>query len=302
MATVKEIIDEFCDRINQPRESVYVAGTTPNARQLLSLYKFIARELTSKSIAWPQLKRVYNFTTVTGQSLYQLPGDFDRLLAGTQWGVTNQIPLQGPISNAQLAFQTYGTTAISPFPSYQINGPQGYIFNTAPYTQRSQGYFEISPAGQNSTDINAIAYMSSNYVWPTDWVSGATYAVGNMVSGVANMYRCTAITTGIAGSTRPSVLTGTVVDGGVTWTVYHEPYPITADTDFSLLDDDLLIEGLRWAWYRAKKQDYAQERADWEQSVRTAAGRQNGSMMLNAGYNVNNMQEWPRIPDGGWTI
>ena len=88
----------------------------------------------------------------------------------------------------------------------------------------------------------------------------------------------------------------------MTWSVYNEPYPITADTDIFLLDDDLMIEGLRGAWYRAKKQDYAQELSDWNASIRTAAGRQNGSQIINAGYNVNNMQEWPRLPDGNWSI
>lgn len=300
MSTVKEIIDEFCDRINQTRESTIVGSSAPAARQFLSLFKFIGRELVSNPNGWSQLKRIYTFTTATGVSTYQLPGDFDKLLVGTQWGVTNKIPLSGPISDAQLAFQTYGSVATSPFASYQINGAQGYIYNTTPYTQRSQGYFEISPAGQNNTDQNVIAYLSSNFVWPRSWVATTAYSLGDIRTGVNNMYICT--TAGTSGTTRPSVLTGTVVDGTVTWQVYTEPYTILNDADFCLLDDDLMIEGLRWAWYRAKKQDYTQERLDWERSVRSAVGRQNGACEINAGYNVNLNPDWPNVPIGNWSI
>lgn len=300
MSTVKEIIDEFCDRINQPRESTIIGSTSPAARQFLSLFKFIGRELISNPNGWSQLKRIYTFTVSTGVANYQLPGDFDKLLVGTQWGVTNQIPLSGPISDAQMAFQTYGQVAASPFSSYQINGAQGYIFNTSPYTQRSQGYFQISPAGQNNTDQNAIAYLSNNFVWPRDWIANTAYSLNDVRTGVNNMYICT--TAGTSGTTRPSVLTGTVVDGTVTWQVYTEPYIISNDSDFCLFDDDLMIEGLRWAWYRAKKQDYTQERIDWDRSVRSAIGRQNGPCEINAGYNVNLNPDWPNVPVGSWSV
>lgn len=299
MPTVGEVLNEFCDRINQPREAAYVTGTSPNARQLVSLLKFIGSQLLEYPIPWSQLKRIYTFTTSTGVANYQLPGDFLRMLNGTQWDATNQIPLAGPLSNARLAFQTYGVNIATPFAGYQVNGAQGYIFNTVPYTQRSAGYFQISPAGQNNTTQLAIAYTSQNWAWPTDWLASTAYIAGQRVTGINNIYRCT--TGGTSGATRPSVLTGTVVDGTVTWQVDNEPYTLAADTDFVLLDEDLFVEGMRWAWYRAKKQDYLQERKDWESSVRSAANRTNGNSIINAGYDVNAGWDWPVVPQGGWT-
>lgn len=300
MSTVKEVIDEFCDRILQPRESTIVGSSKPAARQFLSLFKYIAGELLKNQNGWDQLKRIYTFTTSTGVSSYQLPGNFKRLLAGTQWGVTNQVPLTGPISNAQLAFQTYGVVAASPFSSYQINGAQGYIFNTTPYTQRSAGYFEISPAGQNNTDQNSIAYVSKDYVWPRNWVASTPYVQGDIRTGVNNIYYCTV--SGTSGTTRPNVLTGTVVDGTVTWQVYTEPYVISNDADFCLFDDELMIEGLRWAWYQAKKQEYGQLRKDWNSSVQSELGSKNGASEINAGYNTNLNPDWPNVPIGSWNI
>lgn len=276
-----------------------VGSSTPAARQYLSLFRFIADELLDSSDGWTQLKRIYTFTTTTGVANYQLPGDFLRPLTGTQWDVTDQIPLAGPLSNAQLAFQTYGVNIATPFAGYQINGAQGYIIRTAPYTQRSAGYFQISPAGQDDTTQNAIAYTSCNYVWPTDWVASTAYSLGNKVTGINNIYICT--TAGTSGTTRPSAVTGTETDGTVTWTVYNEPYPITADTDIVILDDSLFVEGLRWAWYQSKKQDYADIEQRWRGSVRASIGRQNGAVALNAGITNQDGWQWPLVPNGNWS-
>lgn len=299
MSTVAELINSFCDRINQPRESSIVGSSTPGARQYLSLFKFIAGKLLEEQAGWSQLKRTYVFTTTTGVANYQLPGDYLRMLLGTQWGVTNQIPLAGPLSNARLAFQTYGVNIATPFAGYQVNGGQGYIIRTSPYTQKSAGFFQISPAGQDDTTQNVIAYTSCNYVWPTDWLASHAYSLNDKVTGINNIYICT--TAGTSGTTRPSVTSGTETDGSVVWTVYNEPYPVTADTDIWLLDDELMVEGLRWAWYRSKKQDYSQELIEWKSAVRAALGRQNGAVIINAGIDVTARWEWPIVPVGDYS-
>lgn len=300
MATVKALIDEFLDRINQPRESSYVGATTPAARQYVSLFKYIAEELLDYQDGWDQLKRIYTFTTQTGVANYQLPGDFLRMLTGTQWGVTNQIPLAGPLSNARLAFQTYGVNIATPYSGYQVNGAQGYIFSTSPYTQRSAGYFQISPAGQNNTDQNAIAYTSSNYVWPQNWVASTAYTAGDLRSGVNNIYYCTQ--SGTSSTTRLSATSGTITDGTCQWVPYHEPYPVTADTDFVILDDELFVEGLRWAWYESKQQFAMAQKLEgkWRSAVRTALGRQNGATVVSAAYDMQSTFDWPIVGVGSW--
>lgn len=298
--TVKQVLDEFCDRINQPRETSYVGASAPAARQYVSLLKFIGEKLLEEPGGWFPLKRIYTFTTVTNQANYQLPGDFLRLLTGTQWSVTNQIPLMGPLSNARLAFQTYGVNIATPFAGWQVNGAQGYIYNTVPYTQKSSGYFQISPPGQDNTTQLAIAYTSNNYVWPANWVASTSYAAGAIVTGVNNMYYTTA--GGTSGSDRPDWATGSDDDGTVTWSVYHEPYTITADTDFVLLDSDLFVEGMRWAWYQSKQQLQMAKiiRADWMDSVKNSIGRQQGAVLTNAGYDPTAQWEWPVTPVGSW--
>lgn len=299
--TIVDILNEFCDRINQPRESAYVTGTTPAARQYVSLLKLIGNMiLDSNTEGWYNLKRIFTFTTQLNVDSYQLPGDYLQAIADTEYSVTNQIPLAGPLTNASIAFRTYGVVPVGVFSGFQINGPNSYIFNTSPYTQRSRGYFQISPPGQNNTDQNVIAYIASSFIWATDWTTATVYATGAIVTGVANMYIAT--TGGTSGTTRPSVLTGTVVDGTVTWQVYHETYAVSKDTDFCLFPFELMVEGIRWAWYRSKKQDYEQERQDWQSKLSTAIGRQNsGGSRVNAGYDNEFSGQWPNVPSGNWS-
>lgn len=301
MSTVKELIDEFLDRINQPRESSYVGATAPAARQYVSLFKYVAEELLKYQDGWDQLKRIYTFTTVTNQANYQLPGDYLRMLTGTQWGVTNQIPLAGPLTNARLAFQTYGVNIATPYAGYQVNSAQGYTIATSPYTQKSAGYFQLSPAGQDSATQYAIAYTSCNYVWPQNWAPNTAYTAGDKRAGINNIYYCTQ--SGTSSTTRLSATSGTITDGTCEWVPYHEPYPISADTDFVILDDNLFIEGLRWAWYESKQQFDMSQRleAKWRSNVRSALGRQNGATVISAAYDMQSTFDWPVVPVGGWS-
>lgn len=298
-ATFGECINEFLDRINQPRESSYAGATTPAARQYVSLFNQVGDELL-QFMEWPQLKRIHTFTTVLNQANYQLPGDFLRTLTGTQWGVTNQIPLAGPLSNARLAFQTYGVNIATPYAGYQLNSAQGYVFNTTPYSQKSAGYFQISPPGQDNTTENVIAYTSCNYVWPRDWAASTAYSIGDIRTGVNNMYYCT--DAGTSGTTRLSATSGTIVDGTCEWVVYKEPYAPTNDNDIVLLDKPLFVEGLRWAWYMAKQQFQMAEgiKTLWNSLVQTSLGRSNGVTVINAGYDVTSTLEWPVVSVGGW--
>lgn len=294
-----DCINEFLDRINQPRESAYATATTPAARQYVSLFNQVGDELL-QFIEWAQLKRIYTFTTSTGVANYQLPGDFLRPLTGTQWGVTTQVPLAGPLSNARLAFQTYGVNIATPFAGYQLNSAQGYIYSTTNYTHRSAGYFQISPAGQDDTTQNVIAYTSCNYVWPRDWAATTAYTAGDIRTGINNMYYCTQ--SGTSGTTRLSATSGTITDGTCQWIVYNEPYAPSNDNDIVLLDKNLFVEGLRWAWYQSKQQFQMADtiKGQWNSLVTTALGRQNGATAINAGYDVNATLAWPIAAQGGW--
>ena len=189
---------------------------------------------------------------------------------------------------------------------YRVIGPLGYLYSTAPYNKRSRGVFEIDPAGANNTDELFLGYLSCNYIAPKDWVQGAVYPAGAIVSGDGYTYFTE--TGGTAGSTRPNWSTGTQSDGGVDWSVYSEPYLIESsnsnlsDDDIVLFDDDLVIEGLRWSYLQAKKQDYVQERTDWENQVKGAYARFQGPVRVNLSDGLYVNDEFPRTPLGSWEV
>lgn len=307
MSTILEVIQNFCYRTNVPAPSSIVGVSSPAEQQYLSLFTFIGDNLRNRPYQWPQLKRGYTFTTTTNTRKYQLPGDFYRILESGQWDTTNLWPMRGPISDYQFDIREFAVVSLQTRKAFRIIGPVNYLFSTSPYNKRSQGYFEIDPAGANNTDELFMGYMSCNWIWPRDWVANTAYILGNIRSGNGYVYRCT--TAGTSGTTRPSVATGTEVDGTVTWTAYTEPYLSTStntnlnDSDQCLFDLDLMVEGMRWAFFRAKKQDYEQERQDWENQLKSAFARFDGPTRVNMTDSLDEYwDEWPIGPTGSWSF
>jgi len=306
VATVKEIIQGFCYRVNVPAPSAIVGVSSPTEQQYLSLFKFIGDNLRNRPYQWPQLKRGYTFNTQTGVRRYQLPGDFYRILESSQWDRSNNWPMRGPISDFHYNMREFAVVSLQTRKAFRILGPVNYLHNTAPYAQRSQGWFEIDPAGSNNTDELFMGYISGNWIQPRDWVTATVYPAGAIRSGNGYVYRTAA--GGTSGATRPNWTTGSNTDGAVTWTVYTEEYPCAPsntnlhDDDLCLFDDDLMIEGMRWAYYRAKKQEFEQERSDWEQMVKSAYARFNGPVRVSMSEEYGDYYDWPNIPAGGWSV
>jgi len=300
MATVKEILQAFCYRTNLPAPTAFVGVNSPTEQQYLSLFTYIGDNLRNRPFQWPQLKRGYYFTTVTGERKVELPGDFYRILERDQWDTTNRWPLIGPLTDYSYDVRQFGIISVQTRKAFRIIGPTSYLYSTAPYAKRSRGIFEIDPAGQNDTDVLFMGYLSCNWIWPRDWVANTAYVLGDIRTGDGEVYICTVA--GTSGTTRPSVTSGTVVDGTVTWTVYHEPYVATNDNDLCLFDDDLMIEGLRWAYKRAKGQDYEQERADWENMAKSSFSRFDGPCKISLANNYGEYWNWPNVPEGSWNV
>ena len=307
MATILEIIQSFCYRINQPAPSAIVGVTTPAERQYLELFRSIGDNLRNRPYQWPQLKRGYVFTTATGVARYQLPGDFYRLLTAAQWDIANTQAMIGPVSDSRMAANQLGVIDTQTQKLFRIIGPTSHLVSTSPYSKRSAGVFEIEQPGANDTDTMYMGYLSCNWIWPRDWVASTAYSAGDIRSVDGYVYICK--TSGTSGTTRPS--TGTVdtdiTDNSAVWRVYNEPYLAVAansklnDADLCLFDDDLMIEGMRWAYYQAKKLDYQQERADWENQVRSSYARFQGPVRINLAES-DDATDLINIPAGSWSV
>lgn len=306
-STIKEILQNFCYRVNNPAPTAFVGVSSPAERQYLSLFQFIGDELRNRPMAWPQLKRTYTFNTQTDVTRYQLPGDFYRILDSSQWDVTNQWPLRGPISDANMNLRQFAVVSLQTRKAFRLIGPNNYLYSTSPYSQVSQGWFEIDPAGANNTDELFLGYISCNWIWPRNWVASTVYAAATIRSGVGYVYRTAA--GGTSGATRPTGTAASVSDGGITdWAVYREPYLCNAantnlnDDDICLFDEDIMIEGMRWAYKRAKGLDYQQERADWESQVKSGYSRFQAPRRINLSDEQYFDEEWPYSPPGSWSV
>lgn len=299
MATVLQIIQQFCQRKNLKAPSAIVGVNSQNELQLLSLFQFVGDQLRGQPVDWPQLKRTYIFNTQTGVSQYQLPGDFYKILDNTQRDNTNKWGLQGPVSDAIFALQVYGYSATINVRTARVIGAQNYATQTATYLSPvSSGLFEVSPAGANNTDQLMLQYISRNWMWPKSWQTAeAAITPGTLRAGINNIYSAT--TSGTAGATMPSWTSGIQSDGAVSWATSFAAYSIASDTDICLFDTDVMIEGLRWAYNRESGADYQQEMNDWYNSSKTMFSRYNGPATINAGDEIGDTYDnvWPNLPN-----
>lgn len=58
---------------------------------------------------------------------------------------------------------------------------------------------------------------------------------------------------------------------------------MTADSDVSLLDEELITQGVVWRWKRSKNLEYAEEFRDYQTSVLVAMARDGGKPTINIG-------------------
>lgn len=307
MATIKELLQNFCYRTNLPAPTSFVGVSSPNEQQLLSIFESIGNNLRNRPQNWPQLKRSWTFTTVTDQRRYRLPGDFYRILESSQWDTTNNWPLVGPTSDARMSLRQYSVIGLTTQKAYRLIGPTAHLYSTSPYSQRSAGSFEIDPAGDNDTDELFLGYVSCNWIWPRDWVASTAYTAGNIRAVDGYVYICK--TSGTSSTTRPS--TGTIntdiTDGSAVWRVYTEPYLCNAsntalnDSDLCLFDDELMIEGMRWAYKQAKGLEYLDLKAEWERNVNAAFARFNGPTRFSMAEEDDD-DDFPKVPLGSWNV
>ena len=269
--TLLKVVQETCYRINEPAPSSLFGSTDPNNLQWLHLL-YEAGEWVRNNFDYPPLKRKYSFATVSGIQDYALPGDFWRLLFNTQWDDTNQWALFGPASDGEMAARNKGTTLSDTQFSYKITGApfqavSGLSFDNA------GGYLEISPTVSDVRTLS-IEYIGANWFYPAQWVTATGYSLDDLVSANGNIYKCTDAIT--SSDVRPTGTTTANDDDGE-WTMWRERYNETgADTDYPIIDPELLYLSLRAAWLRSKGLDDSQFAELARQAATSIQGRFQG--------------------------
>lgn len=247
LTTLQAVVDE----LGLPSLSTVVTSTDQTTRQLLAIANRVGKELKLR-FPWPELTREHIITLVTDQESYDLPEDMDRFQFRTHWDRTNHWELDGPLTPQEWQFRKSGITQVVPRRQFRIKGAADAEF----------ALFPTPDAGSNG-NICSFEYQSETWIKPKQWVTATTFLAGTYCWNNGNIYQTTL--GGVTGATAPTHTSGSVSDGGVTWTYVSAPYvEFLADTDTSLIDETLLGLGIQWRFMRQKGLDYEGIREDYE--------------------------------------
>lgn len=263
-----------------------VSASDEQAQQLLALAQREGKELRS-TYDWPQLQKEVTITTVSGQANYALPADFERFVFNTEWDRTNHWEILGPASPQEWQFRKSGIVNAGPRFRFRVKGV-------------ADNQFYIDPTPSSSGTVIAFEYITTNWILPINWSAGYTFLANRYCSYNGNIYVTSA--GGVTGVTPPTHTSGSVNDGGVTWTHSSAEYSqFLADTDFPVLREEIVGLGVQWRFLRMKGLEWQTIRADYEQAVRREVTAFKGAPVLSlGGTGTPALMGYYNIPDSGY--
>lgn len=288
--TANEIIKQVAIDVGiEEPTGTLVSSTDRGVKQVIQYVADAARELRTKYL-FPQLKKTHTITTTTATQ-YTLPSDFHQMLSGTQWDQTQGWQVDGPLSDQDWNYVQYGFITSLTRKRFRVFGSN---FNL--------GQIFIDPA-PSSGEILSFDYIRSQWFFPQAWgaseavTSGVTYRSAN-----GNIYL--AQTTASTGSTAPSHTTGTASDGTVSWLydvdqLYGSTDKFVSDTDFPLLDGDLLIKGAVWRYLKRHGYDYQEDKFEYDRDAATRYALLEGAEILRMSE-MGPPTVGPNIPEGNF--
>lgn len=184
---------------------------------------------------------------LAAQDTYPMPVDFDFFTNRTAWDRTNRWELLGPDSPQMDQWHQSGIVPTGPRRHWRRLGP---FASNGISPGSAQGQFRLWPAPYE---------IASNLQLVWEYSSLFTIATGGNFNVPS------------AGYIDPA-------NFSQFW---------TTDTDQPLLDDDLLIKGLKWKFMEAKGFNYVNQKNDWIDYVDYTYARSKGAKTLNIVKRVN---------------
>lgn len=235
---------------------------------------------------------------VFAQEAYPFPADFARFINRTQWDNAFRWELIGPISPQEWQWRKSGIIASSPRRRFRIAG-----FGS------NQILIDPLPAATEDGQNLVFEYYTDNFSLPVQWVTGTTYAAAARVSNNGFWYSTTG--GGTSGATPPTHLSGSLSDGGVTWT--FQGYAVygpaasglsgwRADTDVGQLPEDIMALGIIWRFRKAKGMpDWEAHYQTWKSAADRGASKRRGAPTLDMTRRRRPMFITPEnVPDTGF--
>lgn len=290
--TVLNLVKRAAYECNIPTPTALISSTSTLDLQLRYLLVAQARALRNHRI-FPQQKKEYNFSIEEGRTNYYLPRDYYAALPQTQWDTDRKWRLIGPLSDAAFTDRVRGEISSTNQIAYRIFGPD---FND----NGVGGQFIVDPAFPDDAAL-FFEYITATTFLPKHWQPSTAYTSGVYVNANGNIYLCD--TNGTSGATAPSDQTNNITDGTTRWDWIEDTYdePV-ADTDLCLFDDDVMIAGLKWRFLEARKQDYQQAKADYDDLVERTVSRLKGSFVGRMDCPRSDRRSGYYVPNGGWSF
>ena len=210
-------------------ESTVIGSSETTTKQLLAMTQRINKDIF-EMYPWPKCYASGSITLVGGQATYDLPAAFSWYQYETFWNSSTRWRILGPMTE-----QEYGEI-------------RGFGLNTTIYQRfqirgLSNSQLLISPTPAASGDIIVFEYIADRCVRPKTWTASTIFAANAYCFYNGNYYQTTA--GGTTGSTAPTHTSGSVSDGGVTWTYYSGAYDqFLADTDVSIFNEKMVEQGV----------------------------------------------------------
>jgi hypothetical protein len=227
--SIATVIQNVANEAGYTVESNIFTSTETTTKQLLAIAQRINRDIF-EAYPWPKCYAAGSITLVAGQSTYPLPAAFSNYQYETFWNQSTRWRVLGPISEQDYAqIQGYGVLPTI-YQRFQIRG----LSNNELY---------ISPTPGSSGEVLIFEYIADRSIVPKTWTTSTPFAANTYCIYNGNYYVTTA--GGTTGATAPTHTSGSVSDGGVTWTYYNGPYSeFRADTDTSIFQEKLLEQGI----------------------------------------------------------
>lgn len=229
--SIATVIQNVANEAGYTVESNIFSSNETTTKQLLAIAQRINRDIF-EAYPWPKCYASGSITLVSGQATYALPAAFSRYQYETFWNQSTRWRVLGPMSEQEYAeIRGFGLEPTI-YQRFQIRG----LSNT-------ELLINPTPGANNDGDILIFEYIADRSVVPVTWTASTPFAANSFCFYNGNYYQTTA--GGTTGATAPTHTSGSVSDGGVTWTYYNGPYnEFRANTDTSIFQEKLLEQGI----------------------------------------------------------
>ncbi|TXH58980.1 MAG: hypothetical protein E6Q97_00795 [Desulfurellales bacterium] len=284
-----DMLQNVSNELGLPEVTSVIGSTNRTVRQLLALAQRTVREARTR-YEWPKLMRQHTITLQDGVDSYPFPADYDRQVFRTHWNTNRKWELIGPISPQEWGIRTNGIIVTTPRQHFRVKGWANNQFFIAP-----------TPSASDDGQTIVFEYMSTTAIVPRTWVGATYFASGSYCSFDGRIY--SVAVGGLSGTTGPLHLSGDGADDESLagfYLVWHFESNYSgryqADTDYCLIDEDVIGLGIQYRWLKEKGLDWQERAAEFERALVREKTAETGLQSINLARG-----RWPRLM-GPWNI